>query len=121
MGRHLTREVKMPWVLPVEKDEAIQKWMKAKGLEVTAKDYDAVKRVYAWLHERPRGKPLILQITKVVLDDNPAFIVLEYLDRLQVAQAIKANPDIRFVLSQEGSGVVLAEESPSRDMLRAQS
>jgi hypothetical protein len=83
--------------------------MRAKRWDVTATDYHSDQEIYSWRHQQPGGKPTTLRIPRSVLEHNPAFVVLYYLDRLDVARAIKAEPTARLVVIQEGAAVVLKE------------
>ena len=64
-------------------------------------------KVYAWRHDLPGGKSPTLRISRKVLEDYPAFIVVHYLDELKVARAIRARPEARLVVVQNGSRVTL--------------
>jgi hypothetical protein len=83
--------------------------MKAKGWEVTATDYNFEQEIYSWRHQQPGGKSPTLRITRSVLEHNPAFVILYHLDRLNVARAIRAHPETRLVVAQEGTAVTLKE------------
>ena len=76
--------------------------MKAKGWEVTRTDYDFERQVYAWRHDVRRGPSPTLRISSQVLDTYPAFVVLYHLDQSKVAQAVRAQPNARFAVIQEG-------------------
>ncbi len=82
--------------------------MKAKDWEVTAAEYDA-KGVYTWLHEPRRGAPLAVRISREVLDDSPAWVVLYHLDHLQVARAIRVRPEAHLVIAHSDGAIVLEE------------
>lgn len=51
------------------------------------------------------------RISQKVLEDYPPVAVVELLDRLNVAAAIRARPDTRYVVVQNGLTVTL-EEAP---------
>jgi hypothetical protein len=57
---------------------------------VSRTHYDSDREVYAWRHEIPGGKSPTLRVTRHVLEQYPAFVVLYHLDQLKVAQAIRA-------------------------------
>ncbi len=94
-------------------DREIRRWMKAKGWEVNRPpEYDFDREVYAWRHEL-RGSPSpTLRISRKVLEAYPAFAVLYHLDTLKVAAAIRARPDARYVVVQNGARVTLEEALP---------
>jgi hypothetical protein len=48
-------------------------------------------------------------VGSLVLGDSPTFVVLHHLDELRVAQAIRARPEARLVLVQNGSRVTLED------------
>lgn len=70
-------------------------------------EYNFDREVYAWRHERRGGPSPTLRISRKVLEDHPAFAVLYHLDTLKVAAAIRARPDARHVVEQNGSRVTL--------------
>jgi hypothetical protein len=72
-------------------------------------EYDPRKRVYAWFHQPLRGSPLVLQISREVLEDYPAFAILHHLDNLGVDTAIRTHPGARLVVLQKRTQVVLEE------------
>lgn len=101
----------MSWEPPASTDAEIRGWMNTKGWVVTAVHYDFSREIYAWRHE-VHGKPSpTLRISQQVLEDYPAFAILEHLDRLNVAAAVSARPAARLVLIQNGARVIL-EEAP---------
>ena len=99
------------WKPAEDTDRAVRTWMKAKGWEVTGTNYDIGREIYAWRHELPAGNSPTLRISRRVLEDYPAFMVLHHLDELKVAQAIRARPEARLVMVQKGLTVTL-DESP---------
>ena len=56
-----------------------------------------------------RGEPRVLRISVEVVEVYPAFAVLEHLDRLRVAAVIRARPDARYVVVQNGLRVTLEQ------------
>lgn len=44
-----------------------------------------------------------------MLEHNPAFVILYHLDRLNVARAIRANPEARLVVTEDGTTITLKE------------
>ena len=83
--------------------------MNARGWEVTRTNYDADRKVYSWRHELPSGKSPTLRISRKVLEDYPAFVVVHHFDELKVARAIRARPEARLVVPQNGSRVSLED------------
>jgi hypothetical protein len=99
----------MTWKPTDHVDEQVRGWMTAKRWEVTATDCHFDQEIYAWLHQEPGGKSPTLRIARAVLEHNPAFVILYHLDRLRVAQAIRAQPAARLVVTEEGTVIVLKE------------
>lgn len=99
----------MTWKPTGDVDEQVRGWMKAKGWEVTATDYHFDQEIYSWRHHLRGGKSPTLRVTRYVLEHNPAFVILYHLDRLNVARAIRAHPEARLVVTQEGTTVTLKE------------
>jgi hypothetical protein len=99
----------MTWQPNEEVDREIRRWMKAKGWEVTRSKYNADKDAFAWRHDIPSANALTLWIARSVLEEYPAFALLEILDQLNVARAIRARPDARLVVVQRGSRVTVEE------------
>jgi hypothetical protein len=99
----------MTWKPSEEHDREIRRWMKSKGWEVTRTNYDFDRRIYAWRHDQPGGKSPTLRISRRVLEDYPAFVVVHHLEQLKVAKAMRARPEAQLVLLQNGSKVALEE------------
>ena len=98
----------MSWQPTDDIDGEIRRWMKAKGWEVNRRpEYD--REIYTWRHKAPGRPSHTLRISQKVLEDYPPFAVLEHLDRLNVATAIRARPYARYVMLQNGSRVTLEE------------
>jgi hypothetical protein len=97
----------MTWKPSRDVDQSVREWMKARGWEVTRTNYDSDREVYAWRHDLPGAKSPTLRISQKVLEDCPAFVVLHHLDELKVARAIRARPDARLVVVQNGLNVTL--------------
>lgn len=57
----------------------------------------------------PRRQITYLRISRHVLEHYPAFVVLYHLDQCRVAQAIRARPEARLVVVQNGAKVSLME------------
>jgi hypothetical protein len=89
-------------------DEQIRAWMEARGWKVTAVNYDAGREVYAWRHDQRGGNSPTLRITRAVLEDYPAFALMEHIARLRVADAIRREPGATFLVAEQGDKVVLA-------------
>ena len=91
-------------------DAEVRAWMKFKGWEVTEAECDFAQDIYT-----RKGRSLqsahspAMRISRQVLVDFPAFAVLEHLDRLNVADAIRRRPGASYVLVQKGSSVLLRE------------
>jgi hypothetical protein len=84
--------------------------MKSKGWEVTGAEYDFERQTYAWrARSRRSGHLPIISISQQVLVDFPAFAIVENLNRLEVADAIRRRPDAQFTLVQNGLAVMLEE------------
>jgi hypothetical protein len=81
--------------------------MKAKGWEVNRTEYDPDRELYTWRHQSMRPERA-LRITREVLESYPAFAVVEHLQRLGVAHAIRHQPHVRWIVAQRGPEVVLA-------------
>ena len=101
----------MPWKPSEEHEKEVRRWMTSKGWEVTRTNCDFKRGIYSWRHELPEGNSPTLRISRQVLEDYPAFMVLHHLDELKVAQAIRARPEARLVMVQKGLTVTL-DESP---------
>jgi hypothetical protein len=99
----------MTWKPTRHVDEQVRGWMRAKRGEVTATDYHFDQEIYSWRHQQPGGKSLTLRIARYVLEHHPAFVVLYHLDGLNVARAIRANPEARLVVVQDGTAITLKE------------
>lgn len=57
--------------------------------------------------QRSRGGRL--RISQEVLQEYPAFAILEHLDRLKVSRVLRDKPDASCVVVQKGQEVVLEE------------
>jgi hypothetical protein len=101
----------MTWRPSEDIDEKVRAWMKAKGWEVTSTEYDFERETYAWRHEVGGGPSPTLRISQRVLEDYPAFALLEHLHLLRVADHIRKRPRARLVVVQNGQQVTL-EEAP---------
>jgi hypothetical protein len=57
-----------------------------------------------------RGGPSpTLRISRQVLESYPAFVLLYHLDELKVARAMRAHPEARLIVVQNGFTVCLEE------------
>lgn len=72
----------MTWKPSADIDEEVRSWMKAKGWEVTRTNYDSERGIYAWRQDVRGGSSPTLRISRRVLEDYPAFVVLYHLDNL---------------------------------------
>jgi hypothetical protein len=97
----------MPPMPSDEVDDKIRDWMRRHGWAVTKAGYDS--GAYAWSHDVKGPLSPTLRISQSVLEDYPAVAILELLDRLNVAAAIRVCPDCRLVVVQQGSRVTLEE------------
>lgn len=105
----LSSNAKMTWKPTADMDREIRRWMKAQGWEVNRTDYGARSRVFAWRQEVRGGASPTLRISRKVLEEYPPFAVAELLDRLKVAAAIRARPEARYVVVQNGPSVTIEE------------
>ena len=92
-------------------DREVRSWMKARGWEVSRVNYDSERQVYAWRHDVRGGPSPTVRISRQVLESYPAFVLVYHLDELKVARAMRAQPEARLVIVQDGSTVVLREVS----------
>jgi hypothetical protein len=99
----------MNWKPTEDVDGEIREWMKGKGWEVTKVDYDFDREIYAWRHEVRGGKSPTLRIERKVLEAYPAFAVVYHLDQLRVAAMMKALPEARLVVAQDGDAITVIE------------
>ena len=100
----------MEWEPSTAMDREIRAWMRLKGWGVTRTNYDQDREVYAWRQDAQEGGPAhTLRISREVLEGYPPFAVIEHLSRLRVADAIRTQPHIRWVLVQRGTRVLLEE------------
>jgi hypothetical protein len=101
----------MTWIPAFDTDAEVRLWMRAKGWDVTGPEYDSGRQIYAWRARSVRsGHSPAVRISRTVLEDYPGFAVLELLDRLQVAAAIRRRPEAQYVVAQKGSEVALEED-----------
>jgi hypothetical protein len=101
------------WTPPEETDAEVRHWMRVKGWQVIASEYDAEREIYTWrAHSARSGHLPTLRISRGVLESYPPFAVLEHLDRLNVVAAIRKRPDARFVVVENGTNVTLEEALP---------
>jgi hypothetical protein len=77
----------MTWQPSEDIDCEIRRWMKAKGWEVT-RTKQRRQEAFAWRHDIPSADALTLWMTRSVLEQYPAFALLEILDQLNVARAV---------------------------------
>ena len=64
--------------------------MEARGWKVTAVNYDFDREVYAWRHEQRGGNSPTLRINRAVLENYPAFALMEHIAGLKVARLVEA-------------------------------
>jgi hypothetical protein len=93
----------MIWKPSEDVDRSVREWMKRKGWEVSRINYDFDREIYAWRHDVRDGASPTLRISWRVLENYPAFVVVHHLEELKVAQAIRAKPEARLVVVQNGS------------------
>jgi hypothetical protein len=102
------------WEPPPDADMEVRHWMRSKGWTVTGSEYDYEQAVYTWQgHSTRSGHAPAVRISQQVLTDFPAFAVVEHLNRLRVADAIRRRPDAQYVVMQQGLEVTLVKASPS--------
>jgi hypothetical protein len=87
--------------------------MEAGGWKVTAVNYDFDREVYAWRHEQRGGNSPTLRISRAVLEDYPAFALMEHLARLRIADAMRQEPGAKFLVAQQGDKVVVVRLGPT--------
>lgn len=75
-------------------------------------NYDPDRKLYALRHDVRAAPSPTLRISQQVLENYPAFPVLEHLDRLRVAATVRADPRARLVVLQNGP-IVILEEIPA--------
>ena len=66
----------MTWKPSDEHDKEIRRWMKSKGWEVTRTNYSVDREIYAWRHDVRDSTSPTLRISRQVLEDYPAFVVI---------------------------------------------
>ena len=100
----------MTWQRFEHTDPEIRRWIKTQGWELLGRsEYDAGTKIHTWRFKLRGGKSSSLGISRQILEDYPAFIVLYHLDTLNAAAAIRAKPGAGFVLVQKGQTVTLEE------------
>ena len=80
--------------------------MKAKGWEVNRTEYDSDRELYVWRHQSQRPERA-LRIIREVLESYSAYAVVEHLQRLGVAHAIRHQSHIRWIVARRGPDLVL--------------
>jgi hypothetical protein len=94
-------------------DREIRRWMTAEGWEVTRTKYSLDPDRYAWWHDVPGGGPSpTLRLARYVLEKYPAFLVVQHLETLKVAQGLRGQPDAMLIVTQSGSRITLKELRP---------
>jgi hypothetical protein len=95
----------MNWKPPFEKDACVRQWMKSRGFEVHRTHYDSKREVYGWRQEGAERQTL--RIARFVIEYHTEAELLALLDRLKVAEAMRAQPRDYLVVSQKGDTVGL--------------
>jgi len=92
---------------PPDFDARMREWMAAQGWPVNStRDYFD-EGVYAWRHDLSSGTSPTLWIARALIDGHAAGKVAEQLDRLGVADRIRANPKARFVVTEEAGRITV--------------
>jgi hypothetical protein len=111
-GWMLVLVVAATWKPSVGVDAEIRQWMLARGWVVNRTEYGPRSRVYAWRCERPDSNDCpTLRISREVLETYPGWALIVHLDQLRVAAVIRAQPQARLVVTQQGDSVVFKEVS----------
>jgi hypothetical protein len=95
----------MSWKPPFEKDARVRQWMKSQGFEVHRTHYDSKREVYGWRQEGAERHTL--RIARFVIEYYTEAELLALLDRLKVADAMRAHPRDYLLVSQKGDTVGL--------------
>ena len=93
----------MSWKPPFEKDACVRQWMKSRGFDVHRTHYDPKREVYAWRQEGAERHTL--RIARFVIAFYTEKELLALLDRLKVAEAIRAHPRDYVLVRQKGDTV----------------
>jgi hypothetical protein len=95
----------MSWKPPFEKDACVRQWMKSRGFEVHRTHYDPKREVYGWRQEGAERHTL--RIARFVIAFYTEAELRALLDRLKVAEAMRAHPKDYVLVSQKGDTVGL--------------
>lgn len=95
----------MSWRPPFEKDACVRQWMKSRGFEVHRTHYDSKREVYGWRQEGAERHTL--RIARFVIEYYTEAELLALLDRLKVAEAMRAHPKDYALVIQKGDTVGL--------------
>ncbi len=100
------------WKPPPITDAAVREWMKRQGLQVGSTRYYSDEEVFAWRHEAGGGSSTApgsgsptLWIARTVLEDNDPAALVAALDRLGIADRMRAGPKTRFLIVQEDTDI----------------
>jgi hypothetical protein len=93
----------MSWKPPFEKDACVRQWMKSRGFDVHRTHYDPKREVYAWRQEGAERHTL--RIARFVIAFYTEKELLALLDRLKVAEAMRAHPRDYLLVRQKGDTV----------------
>jgi hypothetical protein len=100
------------WKPPPITDAAVREWMKSQGLQVGSTRYYSDEEVFAWRHEAGGGSSSApgsgsptLWIARTVVEDNDPAALVAALDRLGIADRMRAAPKTRFLVVQEDTGI----------------
>lgn len=94
------------WKPSPEVDAAIRQWMAVQGLPVNSTRYYFDEEVYAWRHEVSGGSPT-LWIARTVLEDYDAQTLSTAIDRLGLAERMRASPKARFLVVDEDGQILV--------------
>ena len=103
----------MRWRPPAETDATVRVWMRGKGWKVEGTEWDARKETYVWISYPGRTGPIVLGMSRDVIDQLPAFAIQEVLERQNASAELRSRPGVARVLVRRADGYVLEELSGS--------
>jgi hypothetical protein len=95
----------MSWKPPFEKDAGVRQWMKSRGFEVHRTHYDSKRDVYGWRQEGAERHTL--HIARFVIAYYTEAELVALLDRLKVAEAMRAHPKDYVLVRHKGDSADL--------------
>jgi len=97
-----------------EHDAAVTEWFHRHGFDVTDRNYDFDREIFAWRSERA-NPPRTLRLTERILEDVPAVQLGATLERLRADEALNAKPEAwTLVIQEQGRPVLKQLEGPPR-------